>query len=375
MLSKLRRLFSHAEKPIALEVDVVVATEQPKIAGHIGNRRSTNWWEPIYGPEVKMVGEPYDWDLDRDSCPHRRFIPGEKLTEKAKAGETLTVKNITFSQCDFQGRFQANPIVMFDGCRFIDCDFAYSSWSGAHFKECSFIDSSLALAGFEKCEFRDCTWERIGVSGNKTDLVRTFIENPNALIAAMVSHRNPADPSTKHACNQWYRLASTKAHVLRAIMLSHATVGDEHVYYRTVELHELQRNRARVQEDWFRIRFAPWHQKLWSILQAPFHALNLILMWAFGLTNGWGESVSQPSLLFGAIYVVFGLVYSAAPFSTLIDHPWQRSFDITLLIGFTNHNCPGDWPLTLVQDLHAALSIILYTVFFSTLISKLSRTR
>ncbi len=376
MFKKLLGLLRRNDPQLAVSVDVLVTEDAPKVAGHIGNRRATNFWEPIYGPEVQMVGEPYDWDLTRDSGPTRRFIPGDTLTKKIEAGETLMVRNITFRECDFQGRFQATPIVMFDECRFIGCDFAYSTWNSAHFKNCAFVGSSLAMTTFEKCEFRGCTWERMGVSGNKTDLVRTFIDNPKTLVAAMISGLDPKRRSSKeHALHQWYRLGGTRAHVLRSIMLSHATVGDEHVYYRTVELHELQRNRARVQEDWYHIRYSPWPRKRKALRQAPFHALNLALMWAFGLTNGWGESVSRPSVLFGAVYAAFGVIYAVVPFSPPINHPWQKSFDITLLIGFTNHNHANQWPLTMVQDAHAALAVILYTVFFSTLISKLSRSR
>lgn len=376
MLKKFVDRLRRAVAPVAVSVDVFVAEDIPKIAEHIGNRRATNFWEPIYGPEIKLVGEPYDWDLERDSGPTRRFIPGETLTRKLLAGETLTIRNITFRECDFQGRFEATSIVMFDGCHFIGCDFAYSTWMNAHFKNCAFAHSSLAMATFERCEFRGCTWERMGVSGNKTDLVRTFIDNPKALVAAMFSGLDPKRVSSKeHACYQWYRLSGTRAHVLRAIMLSHATVGDEHVYYRTVELHELQRNRARLHEDWYHLRFSPGRPRRRAIWHAPLQALNLALMWFFGLTNGWGESVSQPSMLFGAVYAVFGTIYAVAPFSPSVAHPWQKSFDITLLIGFTNHNHVDQWALTLVQDVHAIFAVILYTIFFSTLISKLSRTR
>ena len=376
MLKKLLGLLRSADSLAPTSMDELVAEPLSRVPGHVGNRRTTNFWDPIYGSDVKMVGEPYDWDLERNSSPTRCFIPGETLTRKMQDGETLTIRNITFRECDFQGLFQATTIVMFDGCQFIGCDFAYSTWNSAHFKKCSFINSSLAMAAFEKCEFRECTWDRIGVSGNKTDLVRTFIDNPKSLVGAMFSGLDPKKASSKkHACHQWYRLGGTRAHVLRTIMLSHATVGDEHVYYRTVELHELQRNRARLQEDWYHLRFSKGSLRLNAIWRAPLHALNLGLMWVFGLTNGWGESVSQPSMLLGSVYAVFGAIYAFVPFSPSIDHPWQKSFDITLLIGFTNHNHAGERPLTMVQDVQAVLAVILYTVFFSTLISKLSRTR
>lgn len=376
MLAKLRRLFCAASPVHAEAIDFSVAANAPLAARHIGDRRQTNFWEPIYGPEVTVSSEPHNWDFEADPSPTRRFMSGETLVQKIHAGETHKVKGVTFRECDFQGRFHVTSILIFDSCHFVGCDFAYSSWNSAHFKNCTFSASSLALASFEKCEFRGCRWDRIGVSGNKTDLKRTFVENPGHLTAAMFSGLDPAKAGEKkHACYQWYRLAGTRAHVLRSIMLSHATVGDEHIYFRTVQLHELQRNWARLCEDWYQLRFSRNVRKLVAIPQIPLHGLNLALIWLLGWTNSWGESVSRPSLLLGAVFAIFGTVYSFVPFTPAIEHPWQKSFDITLLIGFTNHNSAGQWPLTLVQDIHAILAVTLYTVFFSTLISKLSRTR
>lgn len=376
VLTKFLRLFRCAGPLRATATDSSATANARLAARHIGDRRETNFWEPIYGPEVTVSSEPHNWDFEADPSPTRRFMSGETLVQKIQAGETHKVKGVTFTECDFQGRFHVTSIVIFDGCHFVGCDFAYSSWNSAHFKNCSFSTSSLALASFEKCEFRGCKWDRIGVSGNKTDLTRTFIENPDHLTAAMFSGLDPAEAARKeHACHQWYRLAGTRAHVLRSIMLSHATVGDEHVYFRTVQLHELQRNRARLYEDWYHLRFSRKARKLVAISQIPLHGLNLALIWLLGWTNNWGESVSRPSLLFGAVFAIFGTIYAFVPFAPTIQHPWQKSFDITLLIGFTNHNSAGQWPLTLVQDIHAILAVTLYTVFFATLISKLSRTR
>jgi len=346
------------------------------VPSHFGNRRATNFWEPIFGPSVMLDAEPYDWDIDHSNQPVRRFIPGEILTNKLKSGETLTVKGITFTDCDFQGQFLATAIVVFDGCHFLGCDFAYSSWNSAHFKNCRFKDTSISIARFEKCEFRGCTWDRVGVSGNKTDLIHTFIENPEKLIKAMSSGTDPQKSGDKeHACYQWFRLAGTRAHVLRSIMISHASVGDEHIYYKTVGLHEIQRNQARLREDWYHFRFGSLKRRFKAVQDSIFHALNLILIWLLGRTNAWGESVSRPSVLFVAVYVAFAFTYTLPLFTDQVVHPWQKSFDITLLIGFTNHNEPEDRILTIIQNIHAVVALVLYTVFFSTLVSKLSRIR
>lgn len=368
------KIFGRRAGPAPVATPAISTNPAAKIPGHIGTRRKTCWWEPIYQPELVLESAPYDWDLKRDAGPSRRYVAGETLSAKVTAGDTFTIKKATFRDCDFQGFFKANPIVMFDECQFINCDFAYSSWQGAHFRKCLFADVSISLATFEKCEFRDCGWSRIGIA-SRTDFSKTFVSNPGTLVGATISNTDPRDKTWKHRAYQWHRLHGTRAHVLRLLMLSHGAVGDEHVFYETVKLHELQRYKARMAEDVFDIAFKPAGAKVAALFKLLFHSLNYFLMALFGLTNGWGESVSRPCLVFAAIYFGFGQVYDRANFASAIPHPFQKSFDITLLVGYGNQIAPSDYLLTMVQNLHAALAIIVYSVFFSTMISKLSRAR
>jgi len=341
---------------------------------HIGHRRQDCWWEPIYDPEVALEPDPYDWDIARDACPSRRYIAGQTLDTHATPGDTFKVNRATYRECDFQGTFRANPLFMFDECRFIGCDFAYSSWQNAHFRKCAFIGTSLSLSSFKRCEFRDCTWERVGI-GSKTEFAGTFISNPSALIAATVSQTDPKDKSRKHRVYQWQRLLTTRAHVLRSLMLSHGTVGDEHVFYEIVKLHELKRLTARMAEDLFNIAFSPLVGKIANGVALLFHLLNFVLMSLFGLTNKWGESVSRPCLAFGLIFWGFAEVYQRWKFNTAIPHPFQKSFDITLLVGYSNQVALNDLQLAIVESAQVTMAVIIYTIFFSTMISKLSRAR
>jgi Pentapeptide repeats (9 copies) len=321
-----------------------------------------------------MSPEAYDWDLERDAGPHRRFVAGVALTRKLSAGEIFFVRRATFRECDFQGGFRGDPILMFEDCQFINCDFAYSSWTGAHFKQCKFSDSSLSLASFQRCEFRDCEWERLGVA-SRTEFVTTFVSHPGSFIRATVSRTNPKDTSAKHKAHQAYRLSGTRAHVLRSLMLSHAAVGDEHIYYKTVRLHELQRCSARIAQDIFELVHGKLSRKFLAVLRLPFNGLDYLLMRLLGLTNAWGDSVSRPCALLTGVFAAFGVIYALVPFETDIARPFQKSFDITLLVGYGNQVAAADTHLSLVQDVHAGAAIILYTVFLSTMISKLSRAR
>jgi len=342
--------------------------------GHIGNRRRDCWWEPIFDPEFVLDQEPYDWDLQRDAGPYRRFVPASMLAARITPGETLEIRGILFRECDFQGVFEGDPIIMFVQCRFMGCDLAYSIWRRCHFKECSFEGCSISLATFDACELRGCSWSNIGIS-SRTELSRTFLSNPGQLIAASVSGRDPRRETWEHRMHQWYRLRGTRAHFLRTVMLSHATTGDEHTYYETVRLHELQRSSARVAQDTYETIFGPGWRRLVAVPAMLLHSFNYAIMRALGALNGWGESASRPFMALLVCWAAFGFLYSHVQFASPIATPFQKSFDLTFLIGYGNQAAPTDSTLTILQDLHALAAIVIYSVFFATVISKLSRAR
>lgn len=342
--------------------------------GHIGNRRHTCFWEPIYNPGFELDPSAWDWDLRRDSGPINRFIYGPTLQDCAVAGNTFTIKDMTFMNCDFQGSFCHEAISIFDNCNFILCDFAYSKWQYAHFKNCTFTGCSLSLSIFSNCEFGGCTWREIGMA-SKTDLNRTVISNPKPLIQNMVSRSNPSTPNPRHILNQWYRLQGTRAHVLRNIMLSHQSAGDEHNFYETVKLHELQRSKARISKDFFDIFFGKLDVKLLALLQLILHTIDYLILRVLGLINNWGESASRPLIIIFSSFILFGFIYKYINFDLPITQPFQKSFDITFLVGYTDQTKDVSVKLRLVQDFHTICSIAIYSIFFATIVSKLSRSR
>ncbi|MFD1949494.1 pentapeptide repeat-containing protein [Sphingomonas arantia] len=341
---------------------------------HIGHRRRDCWWEPIYSPDVTINKEAYDWNATRDSGPSNRFISGSSLNSQITPGDTYSVKGKTFTNCDFQGDFTPVPLVMFDQCHFVNCDFAYSRWKDAHFRRCTFSGSSLSLASFSRCDFRDCDWQSMGVS-SRIDLTHTFISNPSILIDSSVSNRNSNDKTLRHRLNQWYRLKGTRAHFLRGVMISHQTTGDERTYYHTVKLHELRRSTERLSYDLFQIYSQSYTQKAVFLAKLLLHLVNYVILRVFGWLNGWGESVSRPYLALVTCFVFFAEVYKHFPSKNFNGHSWQKSFDISLLVGFTNQSEVVGSTLSLIQNVHVIIAISIYSVFFATLISKLSRAR
>lgn len=173
---------------------------------------------------------------------------------------------------------------------------------------------------------------------------------------------------------QWYRLRSSRAHVLRNLLISHESVGDEHTFYETVKLHELTRSIARVCEDIFHIAFARG-RRLKAAASLPFHLADHVILRIFGWLNSWGASAVKPFLALVGCFIGFGVVYQRMQFEAEIANPWQKSFDLTLLVGYGNQIEKSDPVLTVLQNIHVTFAIVIYTVFFATIISKLSRAR
>lgn len=344
--------------------------------GHIGHRRALCWWEPIFDPSVDGTLNEWDWDFSDNSGPLRQFLSGEKLSSKVEKGDTFKLSHLTFKECDFQGDFRPGVIVLFDTCTFILCDFAFSTWKDTNFRNCTFEDCSISLATFERCEFRENKWRRTGFSGSKTDFLRCFLTNPEELIYSGFSGRKVNDKTTRHRMFQWHRLQGTKAHLSRTILLGHEEVGDDRTFYRSARLHDLQQSYAKMSRNVYDICFEDLTQRLRALVGLLFNSIENLILRFFGILNGWGASAIRPLMCIVLCYVVFGYLYSTIDLGEPIPNPFQKSFDVTSLVGYGSQTQAGIGPtLSFFQDIHAVIAIVLYTVFFATIVSKLSRVR
>lgn len=346
-------------------------SEMPK---RIGSRRKECWWEPIYDPTLHGNLASSDWNFINNTGPKKAFLPADSLNAKKQIGEAHRLAKLTFEKCDFQGEFSHQPTLIFDKCRFFKCDFAYSSWKYTTFRNCEFVDCSIALARFKECEFRDCSWKSMGFAGHKTVVNRTFITNPKELINAGYSAPDPKKKTDrKHISYQAYRLESTKAHLARSILYSHKVVGDDATYYETAKLHDLQQAKARIKESNFYLRHGSNCLKRITALNSVYWALEWFLLFCIGKINGWGSRLSQPLILLLFSLILFSIIYSQLFY---ITHPWQKSFDIAALAGYTNQS-NADQPLDVrfFEGFQLVWSILLYTIFFSTAVARFSRVR
>lgn len=346
-------------------------------AQHIGTRRLTGWWEPTFAPALNGTLKLGDWEFTGTTGIKGAFLSADHLYQHAKEGEVQKFENLTFEDCDIQGYFEHKPSILFDKCRFHNCDFSFSEWRRATFRDCEFKDCSLALATFEECEFRDCQWQKIGMQGSKTDFIRTFITNPAELVKAGFSGRQPSHPTPiKHAFHQAYRIEGTKAHVARTLLYSHEEVGDDSTFYQIARLHDIQQIRSKIYHDLYRMVFGEtFLEHIRGIYLIP-HILEMALLYLLGVTNGWGATLLRPILGLIGTFLIFGLTYQH--FGELGAGPnyWQKSFDIATLAGYGNQiNLDQCEELRILEGSQLILSILFYTVFFSTAVTRNSRTR
>jgi hypothetical protein len=340
----------------------------------IGSRRTTNWWEPFYEAAAKPY-ETSDWNFSQTTGVRCALLTSTCFDKQKIQGDSCKFKNKNFENCDFQGNFEHKPTILFDDCKFTGCDFAYSNWTYANFRNCKFSKCSFSLARFIDCEFRDCSWDSIGISGNKTDLIRSFITNPDRLIKSCFSGTNPLRNDNAHRFYQKYRLEGTKAHFSRSMLNSNQSAGDDIAFYKTAKVNDVQQTKARIFESIYYLLYEK-EDKLSNLIKFFYWTLEIITLYCIGWINGWGSSLFRPFFLNLISFYVFYWVYRLLPNLGSISHPIGKSFDISVLAGFSNQSQLNQTSLlSSIQNIQLIISIMFYTIFLSTAVSRFSRSR
>ncbi len=342
-----------------------------------GLRRADAWWEPTFNPSLHGNLTPSDWNFSNNTGPKKAFLDAALISNIATDGEVLKLDNLTFEQCDLQGHFEHRPNITFSDCRFIECDFSLSDWYRTTFKNCVFDKCSFALATFEECEFRDCRWDKIGMQGSKTDFIRTFITNPESFIRSAFSGTNAKrKDKIKHCFEQKMRLERTKAQVTRTVMQSHREVGDDDTFFQSAKIHDLQQVKSTLYDVVYSFIFRTGVKsklKIFGLLPLFFEFLILSI---FGYCNDWGARLSKPLFLILICFTVFGFAYPIIDGNFDLSFAAEKSFNISILAGYGNSISSQDSQfMKIATFIHILLAILFYTIFFSTAISRNSRSR
>ncbi len=342
----------------------------------LGNRRVECWWEASYDPNLDDKTKLGAWPTVENQTIEQRYFIGNTVSANIKEVDSSILKLIRFSNCDFQGRFDPNCILIFDQCHFYKCDFGYSIWKDAHFKNCEFRGCSLSIAAFERCQFRNNKWEKVSYSGSKTEFLNSFISNPHELIKAGYSGVNPADGTQKHYWYQAYRLEETKAGLSRKMVRSQREAGEDRDFYNAIRTSDLQQTKADIAKHLYNLAFDKWSSKPSALIKFIFFLIERILSQVIGWINLWGRSSLMPLILIILNVMLYSLIYYFGFETPNYATGFQKSFNIAILAGYSSELSHGNsLTLNILQNVQATISIILYSVFFGTIIARFARVR
>lgn len=337
-------------------------------------RRQKNWWEPIFDPTIEPITKRGSWDFTHDGNPRRQVFEDP--------GENTVVTGIVFEKVDFSGIFEHR--VIFRQCTFKYCDFGLSSFHRAKFTGCEFFDTTFSMCTLEDCELRDCIFERISFSGNETILDRTLITNPSKFINGARAYLGGV-PSDKSKVYQTLKMFETKSTISRRLLSALSDEGSERAFYDGLRTSTISDNKARmalaaidILNLQSRLRAKPLQSVLhflWSVFKIVASMLDLLILFTFGLLNGWGKSLSRPIAAGILGVLLFSFAYDgqlAIPTSSSL----MKSIEIWLLFGYTKYASVSNLiAAEKLQLANAASGLIWYAVTIPTIVNKLTRVR
>lgn len=343
----------------------------------VRGRRKSSYWEPFFAPND--VGKFLDgnWEnFDHEQGPTRQIFRPSKL-------DFIKIKLIYFKDCDFEGDFSSTRFV-FDRCTFEACDFGLSTFRNAKFTDCKFVKTSFTQSTISDSQFRGCIFDSIGISGNETKLDRTIITNPGAFIrgaSTNISHL----PDGISPFEQRMRLIETKSTLSRTILNNFLREGPDSSYYEAVKVSTLAECLAKAVPSLIfarrffrrsgRDRRVNLGLNLFTATITSTSAIaEFIILYAFGLLNGWGSSLSRTVFLGIVVFATFGLVYMAVA-STSFLSGFRMALEVGLLFGYTDHTKQEFPHASSIVFSNAIAGLIWYIVAVPTVVGKLTRTR
>jgi hypothetical protein len=155
---------------------------------------------------------------------------------------------------------------------------------------------------------------------------------------------------------------------------NHRVVGDDITFYESVRVFETQQAYSKACRAIFNVTTRWFHFALYVPL-AAFWVFELGLLWVFGLLNAWGASAFRPLLALCALWAI-GAGYYHFIWPNDVSQPIQASFDVTSVAAYTKAASPA-LPERLQSEMsvHLAAALVLYSVFFATIVARLSRVR
>lgn len=339
-------------------------------------RRTRSYWEPIYEPKLVDKFPVADWIAAKEQGSTNKTLIAENLKDQMRDLKGANFKGIKFTKCDFFGKFsEIENTLVFKDCEFESCDFGLSTWRRAKFSGCTFRRCSLTQSTWLDCEFRDCHWEDIGLSGNETILDGTYISNPEKIVSSTYLNldEDVLSKAGKTRNEQILRCCETKSVVSRNIYNQNKLNGDEEAFYEACRVYarsNLQYSYA-IQIIKIKDKEGVVAKRNWVKIIYAF--LEMYLIEIIALVNGWGARILRPLFVMIGIWIIFSITYIWS--GGTVSASLFKSLDITLVAGYTRAVSTDVSKTTILECVHLFVSIFVYTIFFGTIVARISKVR
>lgn len=337
------------------------------------NRRTGNYWEPIYSTnEISNFTEKDFTDNSLTGFQNATFNSKNDLLNDNK---TIIIENKNFAECDFSGEFKAK--IVFKKCDFHKCDFGTSQWNKAKFTSCKFAFTSFTQSIFHDCEFRDCGWSNVKFSGNETNIEKTIITNPVDFIESFyyteetILKKKDINIRSDRAKSEETKLTMSKI-ILKNLELE----GSDDSYYSALKIYNIQSSKARLENLKIELNDKNNIYSLWIFVKIVFSYFDGKIISVSGWMNDWGRSIAKPAFFGWFLILFFAFVYYLIGGRNNFLLSIISSIDITLLVGYTKH-ASVTTPLYLqgVYVINMVLGLWWYAIFVPTVVNRISRVR
>ncbi|WP_395603607.1 pentapeptide repeat-containing protein [Pseudomonas sp. B21128] len=344
-------------------------------------KRIKSYWEPIYDPKFKGTTSVFLWDTRKTTGVKAALCKSETLKKllSTVGARGWTIKSYGFTDCDFIGHF--DPGLAFNSYNFENCDLGSTTWRGTKFTNCTFKKCSFTLATFEQCQFNSCSWTNSGLSGTETKLFDTVVGNPENFINSGYTNSDinvlSQNGSTTPAY-QLMRLEETKMKLARAVLSNNERNAEDSVYYESVKVYLLQALKAKQQQLLHQYSNKP--NRIRSAGSILLCKLEEFVIGVSGMLNGWGGNLARATFIGIVLMAIFAVAYFILGQPETTPLTWKlaliKSFDITLLVGYTKHATAAlGWKTQALYGANALLGLWWYAIFVPTVMNRICRVR
>ena len=352
------------------------------------------YWQEIYNPEGSDPTEVLDF----------------KKTPKVPGGQDKIVADITsdighlelcvFKDCDFINKYKE---FTFKKCKFFGCRFDLNAeFVSVKFTDCEFHQCYFGFVVFSRCLFRNPIFERISISSDHAEFIKTSI-GAEALLKALSTNMS-ALPAGKDPAYQTNRLFHTKAKVATNILISTEKEPDQDVYNEAHRENVLSWLKWKIYRRKYKgereLSRKPNHntQELASKwVYYPLASIGWIdyaITYVSGWLTNWGRSIMRPTAFiltvtvgFSVGYFLYGQCYYQdmnlpnISTATAIWEAFHRAVDISMVAGYTKYMPQSDGKSidslysgpTILSFIHMLLGVYWYGLMFPVIVKRTLR--